>query len=104
MAGRLLERNEERRPFDRRDGGTVFGFAGGYREHGRTVGMARIHAGRPRLRISALSGSRGRTMDSFLRKRTEEGFQNRYGAKRNEELFERVQEQVQRESAMLFIV
>jgi hypothetical protein len=27
-------------------------------------------------------------MDSFLRKRTEEGFQNRYGAKRNEELFE----------------
>jgi hypothetical protein len=33
----------------------------------------------------------GETMDSFLRKRTEEGFQNRYGAKRNEELFERAQ-------------
>jgi error-prone DNA polymerase len=46
----------------------------------------------------------GETMDSFLRKRTEEGFQNRYGAKRNEELFERAQKQVQRESAMLFIV
>jgi error-prone DNA polymerase len=43
-------------------------------------------------------------MDSFLRKRTEEGFQKRYGAKRNEELFERAQKQVQRESAMLFIV
>ena len=46
----------------------------------------------------------GETMDSFLRKRTEEGFQKRYGAKRNEELFERAQKQVQRESAMLFIV
>jgi hypothetical protein len=46
----------------------------------------------------------GETMDSFLRKRTVEGFQNRYGAKRNEELFERAQKQVQRESAMLFIV
>jgi hypothetical protein len=43
-------------------------------------------------------------MDSFLRERTEEGFQNRYGAKRNEELFERAQKQVQRQSAMLFIV
>ncbi|HEY6386582.1 MAG TPA: error-prone DNA polymerase [Candidatus Acidoferrum sp.] len=43
----------------------------------------------------------GETMDSFLRKRTEEGFQNRYGPKRNEELFERAQKQVQRELALI---
>jgi error-prone DNA polymerase len=43
----------------------------------------------------------GETMDSFLRKRTEEGFGNRYGAKRNEELFERAQKQVQRELALI---
>ncbi|MGA2098789.1 MAG: error-prone DNA polymerase [Candidatus Acidiferrum sp.] len=41
------------------------------------------------------------TMDSFLRKRTEEGFQNRYGGKQNEELFERARKQVQRELALI---
>ena len=40
-------------------------------------------------------------MDSFLRKRTEEGFQNRYGGKQNEELFERARKQVQRELALI---
>jgi error-prone DNA polymerase len=44
---------------------------------------------------------KGETMDSFLRKRTEEGFQNRYGAKQNEDLFERAQKQVQRELALI---
>src|SRR5580704_9707626 len=43
----------------------------------------------------------GETMDSFLRKRTDEGFQNRYGAKKDEELFERAQKQVQRELALI---
>ena len=43
----------------------------------------------------------GETIDSFLRKRTEEGVQSRYGAKRNEELFERAQKQVQRELALI---
>src|SRR5215470_11609807 len=43
----------------------------------------------------------GETMDSFLRKRTEEGFHNRYGAKRDEDLFERAQKQVQRELALV---
>ncbi|HEX8882399.1 MAG TPA: error-prone DNA polymerase, partial [Candidatus Acidoferrum sp.] len=43
----------------------------------------------------------GETMDSFLRKRTEEGFQNRYGVKRDDELFERAQQQVQRELALI---
>jgi len=43
----------------------------------------------------------GETMDSFLRKRTQEGFENRYGAKPNEELFERAQKQMQRELALI---
>src|SRR5262249_42557690 len=43
----------------------------------------------------------GETMDSFLRKRTEEGFQHRYGAKRDEALFERAQKQVKRELALI---
>src|SRR5205807_3440208 len=41
----------------------------------------------------------GETMDSFLRKRTEEGFENRYGAKRDDDLFERAKRQVERELA-----
>jgi len=40
-------------------------------------------------------------MDSFLRKRTEEGFQNRYGAKKNEDLFERAKRQVERELTLI---
>src|SRR5258708_25478143 len=40
-------------------------------------------------------------MDSFLRKRTEEGFRNRYGAKQKEDLFARAQKQVQRELALI---
>ena len=43
----------------------------------------------------------GETMDSFLRKRTEEGFQNRYAAKGDEKLFERAQKQVERELGLI---
>jgi error-prone DNA polymerase len=43
----------------------------------------------------------GETMDSFLRKRTEEGFQNRYVVKRDDELFERAKRQVQRELGLI---
>jgi error-prone DNA polymerase len=43
----------------------------------------------------------GETMDAFLRKRTEEGFQNRYAVKRDEELFERAKRQVERELALI---
>jgi error-prone DNA polymerase len=43
----------------------------------------------------------GETMDSFLRKRTEEGFQNRYAVKQDAELFERAQRQVQQELALI---
>src|SRR5207245_8861353 len=43
----------------------------------------------------------GETMDSFLRKRTEEGFHKRYGAKRDDDLFERAKRQVERELALI---
>ena len=43
----------------------------------------------------------GETMDSFLRKRTEEGFQNRYGAKKDDDLLERARKQIHRELALI---
>jgi len=43
----------------------------------------------------------GETMDSFLRKRTEEGVQNRYAVKQDDDLFERAKRQVERELALI---
>jgi error-prone DNA polymerase len=43
----------------------------------------------------------GETMDSFLRKRTEEGLQNRYAVKDDDELFQRAKLQVERELALI---
>jgi error-prone DNA polymerase len=41
------------------------------------------------------------TMDSFLRKRAEEGFRDRYGRKNDENLFQRAEKQVHRELALI---
>ena len=43
----------------------------------------------------------GETMNSFLRKRTEEGFRNRYAAKEDEKLYQRAEKQIQRELALI---
>jgi error-prone DNA polymerase len=43
----------------------------------------------------------GETMDSFLRKRVEEGVMRRYGPKRNADLLERVKKQVAHELALI---
>src|SRR5882724_4560592 len=43
----------------------------------------------------------GETMDSFLRKRTDEGFRNRYANKDGSELFDRAERQIQRELALI---
>ena len=43
----------------------------------------------------------GETMDSFLKKRAEEGVRERYAAKGNDELLERAQRQVRRELALI---
>jgi error-prone DNA polymerase len=105
MAGRLLERNDERHLRSTEEMVELFSdlpeATGNTGELSARLEHTLVDLGYefPRYPVPE-----GETMDSFLRKRTEEGFQNRYGAKRNEELFERAQKQVQRESAMLFIV
>jgi len=43
----------------------------------------------------------GETIDTFLRKRTEEGFRARYAAKRLDNLYERAERQVRRELALI---
>jgi error-prone DNA polymerase len=43
----------------------------------------------------------GETMDSFLRKRVEEGFSNRYGVKDDENLQKHARQQIQRELALI---
>ena len=43
----------------------------------------------------------GETMDSFLRRRTEEGFRDRYASKNNEDLFARATRQIERELALI---
>jgi len=43
----------------------------------------------------------GETMNSFLRKRTDEGFRNRYAAKDDEKLYQRAEKQIQRELALI---
>ncbi len=43
----------------------------------------------------------GETMDSFLRKRVEEGFRDRYGVKDDENLLKRAHQQIQRELALI---
>ena len=43
----------------------------------------------------------GETIDSFLRRRTEEGFRARYAAKSNDNLYERAERQVRRELALI---
>jgi error-prone DNA polymerase len=101
-AGRLLERNDER--------------------HLRSAAaMARLFADLPEAIGSAAELSSrlgysladlgyefpmypvppGETMDSFLRKRTEEGVCNRYAVKSNDNLFERAKRQVEKELALI---
>ena len=101
-AGRLLERNDER--------------------HLRsTTKMARLFADLPQAiantcelsaRLKYTLSDLGyafpqypvtpdETMDSFLKKRSEEGLRERYGAKDNQDLLVRAQKQVQRELALI---
>lgn len=101
-AGRLLERNDER--------------------HLRSAAaMARLFADLPEAignaaELSARLGYSladlgyefpiypvppGETMDSFLRKRAEEGVSNRYAVKGNHDLFARAKQQVEKELALI---
>jgi error-prone DNA polymerase len=102
MAGRLLERNDERHLRSTEEMVELFS------DLPEAIGNTGELSARLEYTLADLGYEfprypvpEGETMDSFLRKRTEEGFQNRYGAKRNEELFERAQKQVQRELALI---
>ena len=101
-AGRLLERNDER---SLRSGEEMRQLFADLPEAIHNTGelssrlqytLAELGYEFPRYPVPE-----GETMDSFLTKRTEEGFHNRYGTKGNEELFERAQKQVQRELALI---
>jgi error-prone DNA polymerase len=101
-AGRLLERNDERAL---RSGEEMRQLFSDFPEaiHNTSELSARLEFTLAELgyEFPRYPVTEGETMDSFLRKRTEEGFQNRYGGKRNEKLFERAQTQVQRELALV---
>jgi error-prone DNA polymerase len=101
-AGRLLERNDERhlRPASAMarmfaDLPEAVGNTGELSERLEFT-LANLGYEFPRYPVPD-----GDTMDSFLRKRTEEGFRDRYAAKRDEALYERAERQVQRELALI---
>lgn len=101
-AGRLLERNDERYLRSAEEMLELFSDLPGAIENTGELSarleytLADLGYEFPRYPVSE-----GETMDSFLRKRTEEGFQNRYGVKRDEELFNRARRQVRQELALI---
>jgi error-prone DNA polymerase len=101
-AGRLLERNDERHLRSTEEMVQLFSdlpeAIRNTSELSRRLEYTLADLGYefPRYPVSG-----GDTMDSFLRKRTEEGFQNRYAVKRDDQLFERAKRQVQRELGLI---
>src|SRR5271163_3256080 len=101
-AGRLLERNDERHLRSAQEMAQLFSdlpeAIHNTGELSARLGYTLADLGYefPRYPVPE-----GETMNSFLRKRTDEGFQNRYAAKRDDALFERAERQVQRELALI---
>ena len=101
-AGRLLERNDERHLRSAQEMAKLFADLPEAMHNTSELSsrleytLADLGYEFPRYPVPA-----GETMDSFLRKRTEEGLQSRYGAKRDEGLFARAQKQIQRELALI---
>src|SRR5690348_9465938 len=101
-AGRLLERNDERHLRSTEEMMQLFSDVPEAIQNTRELSaklqytLADLGYEFPRYPVPE-----GETMDSFLRKRTEEGFQDRYGAKRDDDLFGRAQKQVQRELMLI---
>jgi error-prone DNA polymerase len=101
-AGRLLERNDERSLRSEEEMRQLFSdLPEAIHNTGELSSRLQYTLAELGYEFPRYPVPEGETMDSFLRKRTEEGFQNRYGGKRNEELFERAQKQVQRELALI---
>jgi error-prone DNA polymerase len=102
MAGRLLERNDERHLRSTEEMVELFS------DLPEAIGNTGELSARLEYTLADLGYEfprypvpDGETMDSFLRKRTEEGLQNRYAVKRDEDLFERARRQVQKELALI---
>jgi error-prone DNA polymerase len=101
-AGRLLERNNERHLRSAEEMTHLFF------DLPRAIANTGELSGRLEYTLADLGYEfprypvpEGETMDSFLRKRTEEGFRGRYVAKGDEDLFARAERQVQKELALI---
>jgi len=101
-AGRLLERNDERHLRSAKEMVQLFS------DLPEAIENTSELSGRLEFTLAELGYEfprypvpEGETMDSFLRKRTEEGFQNRYAVKRDDDLFERAKRQVEKELALI---
>ena len=101
-AGRLLERNDERHLRSAQEMSQLFSdLPQAIHNTGELSVRLEYTLDKLGYEFPRYPVPEGETMDSFLRKRTEEGFQNRYGAKKNEDLFERAKRQVERELALI---
>ena len=101
-AGRLLERNTERHLRPGREMAQLF------RDLPEAVSNSAELSAKLQFTLSDLGYEfprypvpPGETMDSFLRKRTEEGFRARYSPKGDAELYARAERQVTRELALI---
>ena len=101
-AGRLLERNNERHLRPAREIAELF------RDLPQAISNSMELSGRLQFTLADLGYEfprypvpAGETMDSFLRKRTEEGFRARYAQKNDEELYVRAERQINRELALI---
>src|SRR5690348_11109622 len=101
-AGRLLERNNERHLRPAREIAELF------RDLPQAISNSMELSGRLQFTLADLGYEfpqypvpPGETMDSFLRKRTEEGFRARYAPKNDEELYARAERQIHRELALI---
>jgi len=101
-AGRLLERNDERHLRSAQEMSQLFSdLPQAIHNTGELSARLEYTLDKLGYEFPRYLVPEGETMDSFLRKRTEEGFQNRYGTKKNEDLFERAKRQVERELALI---
>jgi error-prone DNA polymerase len=101
-AGRLLERNDERHLRSAEEMVRLFS------DLPQAISNTCELSGRLKYTLADLGYEfpeypvpSSETMDSYLRKRTEEGFHERYTPKNNDELFQRARNQVHRELALI---
>ena len=101
-AGRLLERNDERHLRAAHEMAELF------RDLPQAISNSAELSTRLEFTLADLGYEfprypvpSGETMDSFLRKRTEEGFRARYAPKSDDQLFARAEQQVKRELALI---